>query len=182
MLVALFVAQGFEGEKLKSLNRCRLCLQLMFLSDLVCADGRHVEADMLLPPSHEGLRSTFIFPRECPTEDDWLVWASFWHSYLGTGLTLPVPLGKWVGPSHRLWQWYYDDTNDIITNCVYSRDDQDGAIVSPPTLIHYHRVSSSSRTRSSQTYKKLRTERMLPSSTPVSVFSQSEDLVIAPSD
>ena len=39
-LTALFVDQGYTGERLCMLNRCRLALRAMFLSDLVCANGR----------------------------------------------------------------------------------------------------------------------------------------------
>ena len=28
--------------------------------------------------------------------------------------SLSTPLGKWVEPSHRKWEWYYDSKNDTL--------------------------------------------------------------------
>ena len=73
LLVALFLCStGFQGqgiEEPKLLNCCRLCTlsSTDVLVTLLDLDVSH----RCVPSSQEVLRSTFIFPCKCPTEDDW---------------------------------------------------------------------------------------------------------------
>ena len=37
-----------------------------------------------------------------------------WEEYTSVGRTLPRPLGRWVDKGHRQWEFYYDDSRDVI--------------------------------------------------------------------
>ena len=104
MLVRLFLDRGATGPKLTSLNRCRLALQMLFLLDIVSANGRWVEKLLTLPPTDDTKRSWFSFPREEPTSVDWVRWLEFWDQFTETGGYLPQPLGQWLAPTHRIWK------------------------------------------------------------------------------
>ena len=58
-LVNLFLAVDCKESKLCSLNCCHICLQLLFLSDMVTADGRQLDSYTLLLPSGDIDRSHY---------------------------------------------------------------------------------------------------------------------------
>ena len=100
---------------LQSLNRCRIVWHLLFLSDLVAANGRQIESKFLSAPTElHPVQSELSFAEERPTPADWAVWAAFWGRFTFDGMYLESPLGDWVEPTHRRWDWAYDAANDII--------------------------------------------------------------------
>jgi hypothetical protein len=50
-LMSYFVSQGHSSKNLQSINRCRVYLQVLFLSDLVSADARS-----LIWPALQGVK------------------------------------------------------------------------------------------------------------------------------
>ena len=57
-------------EMMESLNRCRVYLHLLFLSDMVTANGRKLEKSTGQAP-FTPINSTMAFPREEPLMADW---------------------------------------------------------------------------------------------------------------
>ena len=115
LLTHIFTTGGVSTSTLRSLNRCRNFLGLLFLSDMTSADGRFLESRFLAPT---GVRRSFgtslSFPRERPSSADWAAWRIFWEAYTGVGRTLHRPLGRWIERGHRQWEFYYDDERDAI--------------------------------------------------------------------
>ena len=162
----LFQDSGLGETAIASLNCCRICLEVIFLSDMVTANGKCVEEYLLLPQPQSQGRSRFTFPKEKPTVEDWKQWHSFWNAHTGSGFSLPIPLGKWLNHSHRCWEWYYDEGNDVVQR------------VEGSSISFYHPSSPTPRTRSSQIYIKLRTEtNAVPLSLPVSVTVPSDTAI-----
>ena len=89
LLTPLFVSQGYSGVPLQRLNRCRIAVQAMFLSDLVSANGRNFLAfDPTVFKNFAPRTSKFAYPRESPTKEDWCTWYRFWKNFTTTGWTL----------------------------------------------------------------------------------------------
>ena len=86
---------------------------------MTAANGRQVERKMLRPPDSPNLPTTLVIPKEILTAIDWLEWASFWLTNLEPGLTLTSPLEKWVNKSHRIWEWFYLEEEDVIIHVGY---------------------------------------------------------------
>ena len=100
-----------------SINRCRCYLNLLFLSDIATADGKCIDQD-LLSRDATPRTSSYSFPPEFPTRDDWYTWSDVWRSALGYHGTLPQPLGEWLHSTHIIWTWSYDTRSDhIVQNC-----------------------------------------------------------------
>ena len=38
----------------------------------------------------------------------------FWRDYCEDNLKFPTPLGRWVNPTHREWEWYYNNKSDTL--------------------------------------------------------------------
>jgi hypothetical protein len=90
-LTIMFIAisLGYRGDRLRSINRCRLFCHAIFLSDIATANGRRLDPPYISRyTSHDSL-SSYSFPREQPGDDDWAVWDAFWQSYCLSDGTLP---------------------------------------------------------------------------------------------
>jgi len=111
-IVNIFLNANVSGMDLRRLNRCRIALKAILLSDITTSGGRHLEHWVLGDKS--GRQSKFHFPREQPGQRDWDLWHDFWHSWLLLDSTIPQPLGKWLNHSHQIWQWRYDDMTNTL--------------------------------------------------------------------
>ena len=167
MLVTLFLDKGATGRKLISLNRCRLANQLLYLSDMVSANGRRLEKALTLPPTDDTRCSRFNFPREEPTDEDWIVWLEFWAQVTDAGGLLRQPLGQWLAPTHRIWHWFYDATTDVVTQVLDDRSN------------YYHLSATATRTRGGQRYERIQTGPVgPPAGVPVSVTVETTRYII----
>ncbi|KAL3795721.1 hypothetical protein ACHAW5_004491 [Stephanodiscus triporus] len=100
----LFREAGYKGHLLQDLNRCRLYLKLLFLSDIATACGWFINVSLILRP---------IQPDKS-VSSAWQLWLEFWTSFLGPGWSLQTPLGPWEHPAHRCWDWFYEARDDLL--------------------------------------------------------------------
>ena len=86
---------GLSKEDLLSMSRVKGKLGAIFLSDLVTADGKHLETFAYQKESNERPSSKYRFPREEPTDQDWQVWTGFWRQHTVGNFQLSTH--HWVG-------------------------------------------------------------------------------------
>ena len=140
LLIDVFQRSDLTTEELRSLQRCRISWEMLFLSDIVGASGRQLDRRCLSPPNASTVeRSTFTFGIEQPSVRDWAFWARFWEQFTLPGAYLTRPLGKWLHPTHHQWKWFHDQANNIL-ECVTD----DG--------VDYYIPCASHRTRSEQVF------------------------------
>ena len=144
-IMALLWRSGVRGARLASMNRCRIHLNAIFLSDIVTANGRKLQRDLVTGIPTKQLESDFTFPRERPSEEDWASWELFWSNFTYDNLTLWKPLGLWIHPSHIKWKWFYNKSSNQIQEQY-----QGGVRIYNPT--------GGMRTRFGQLYKPAWTE------------------------
>ncbi len=114
---------------------------MFFLSDAANAGGRTLDERYLNKPSTDRERSTRLsFGEERPTDSDWSEWQTFWRRFTKQDGTLDRPLGKWIHPSHHIWEWFYDVELDVV-----ERQRPDG-------VDHYFPLPGLQRTRGNQLY------------------------------
>jgi len=115
LLITIFQRANISEVTLRSLNHCRIVWRLLFLSDMVAANGHQIELKFLSPPMIlEPAEFDLNFAEEHPSQEDWAEWAAFWGRFTYDGLYLESLLGKWVETTHRKWEWAYDATNNIV--------------------------------------------------------------------
>ena len=150
-LVELILRHEPSTTNWQALNRCRMSLQVIFLSCITSYSGTHISSASLSPPREGERTSSYRFPKQQPTSDDWAKWRTFWHTVYPSQLQLPIPLGKWKAPTHKIWPWVFDSHRDTL----YRQ--------SLHNIELYVRVSYSS-TRSGGTFAKVGAAEALPRS------------------
>ena len=121
-----------QKAAVQSLNRCRIYLGALFLSDIATADGKYLE-QLTLEQTSNGVKSKYKFPQEEPTRTDWKRWRNFWTSYTMAGRRLQEELGTWKNPYHRTWRWFYNkDSKELqrvegkkYINIAYEEEEPD---------------------------------------------------------
>jgi hypothetical protein len=95
VITDIFLSMDLSPDAIRSLNRCRVSLESIFLLDLTTVDGRYLE-DYVFNPGGRGRSSKYKFPREQPTWGDWNQWFDFWHSFLENWQTLHIAFGNGI--------------------------------------------------------------------------------------
>ena len=62
LLVEIFLGEEYVGKELCQLNRVRIFLQMLFLSDIATADGRRPDPTYLSPSDGGGQGINLHFP------------------------------------------------------------------------------------------------------------------------
>lgn len=113
-IVQIILQHKKSIEVCLSLNRVRMKLHTIFLSCITSYCGTHICQEFLGPPTDDSQTSTYKFPRQYPTPIDWTRWRNFWYKVYPPNLYLPLPLGKWVAHSHKIWKWILDPVRDTL--------------------------------------------------------------------
>ena len=95
------ISMGLDKNDLLTMSRVKGKLGVIFLSDIVTADRKHLETFAWDPEDPEVSQSKFNFPREVPTDDDWEAWKNFWCQNIVENFQLHTPLGAWTSCTHR---------------------------------------------------------------------------------
>ena len=103
VLMNIVQAHGISKSAEKSMNRCRVYMGSIFLSDIMTENGRYLE-QFVFNVKENSVHSKFKFPKECPSQKDKNQWTSFWNRFTSTEKKLPSGLGKWIHPTHRRWR------------------------------------------------------------------------------
>jgi len=137
-LMDYFIGLGYSPAILGTLNRCRLYLQIVTLSDIVSADGSCIIGDVFHGLPLIDRTSTLKWPcQQRPPPKDWGVWASALRT-LQPRNSLLQPLGPWLhANSHQSWFWFKAAQSPIF----YYHDGED-------QWLSYQALDTSWRTRS----------------------------------
>jgi hypothetical protein len=98
----------------KSFRRCRVASHVLYLSCLASANGQALDPTRGQPGTDYSTSTTYDFPKERPSAEDWVTWRQFWQHYCLLDGSLPRSLGKWRHPAHRVWEWFYDEPSDVV--------------------------------------------------------------------
>ncbi len=73
-IMQVLLKQGYPMDILLRLNRVRVSLQLLFMSDILKASGHRVNPEVLLQCAPGDAWSSMRWPTEHPTDLDFLLW------------------------------------------------------------------------------------------------------------
>lgn len=99
-IMSIAILLGYLGEALRSINRCRIFLCAIFLSDIASANGWFLDTTRIATNRDHSEDSKYSFPRECPSSQDWMIWHELWVRFCQRDGSLPIHLGRWIGNTH----------------------------------------------------------------------------------
>ncbi len=108
LLMEGFLREPNNKSTIIILNRCRLYLQVLTMSDITSADGRYILPGIKEGHRHNDRKSTLNWPQQArPPVRDWKVWSRA-LGFFETRGQLTTPLGEWTNPSHQTWLSFID--------------------------------------------------------------------------
>ena len=81
LIMEYAMSKGATKEDLLSISRVRGLLCAIFISDIVTADGKYLEEFATSRTYSREHASTYKFPKEAPTQEDWMTWRQFWKQH-----------------------------------------------------------------------------------------------------
>jgi hypothetical protein len=112
-IMQVLVEAGYTGEAFQRLNRVRVSLQLLFMSDILTASGSKVSTDILLRQPQGKARSTMRWPNEQPTDSDMKLWTAAMLSICPSRSSTPS-VGCLIGKLHKVWRWFWNKAHLTI--------------------------------------------------------------------
>jgi len=113
-----FVKYGYSKQKLLTLNKCRMYLNAITLTDLVNGRGNQITTDSMMGRRNDSRRSTFQWKTmNRPGYNSWLVWSTALRQVFcstDNGHSLTVALGSWLHTKYCDWDWYFDPKKDVL--------------------------------------------------------------------
>ena len=74
-LMTIFIAHGYKGSQLASINRCRLYCKVIWLSDILTADGLYIHKTCFNSNFDSSYDNDYIRPTQwLPGKADWVIW------------------------------------------------------------------------------------------------------------
>jgi hypothetical protein len=165
-LMDYFLSMDLSSTRLISINRCRVLLQILLLSDIVSADGRQLIPQVFQGHKLTDWQSYLVWPdQQTPSSADWLERANAFTS-LAPGLRLRSLIDMSTVTSRQHYFWYEDSIGSALyvsetrewtrylvevpsrcrTRCATLRFRKDDAKQCPPPTTLLYLVSAQSVT------------------------------------
>jgi hypothetical protein len=104
---------GYTDKALSHLNRVRVSLQLLLMSDILTASGNKVNADILLRRPHGEAWSTMRWPNKYPTDSDMRQWRDTMISIFPSRCSTSG-VGHFTSHLHKIWLWFWSKANSTL--------------------------------------------------------------------
>jgi hypothetical protein len=143
MLMDYLIGLKYKAIQLENLNRCRVFLQVLKLSDKVSADGKSIFLPTLNGYRLTDRRTTLTWPmQQRPSKAAWSLWPSA-KKCLHQNRILHKPLTEWLVNPHQNWFWYMDPNNSAFYHILSPSEWQP----TTPLPLHTDRQTRSSHRR-----------------------------------
>ena len=120
-LMEYFINNGIHGYDLASVNRCRLFLKVMYLSDITTGDGSYIARPSYYGVQNQWLTTTYEWSTQGkPGNHDWIEWrrainSTFFVSLPSLVLPFSYQLREWDEDTPQLhWRWWYCESKDKL--------------------------------------------------------------------
>ncbi len=113
MIMDLALTFHLTDQQLKSINVCRMYLQVLALSDITAADGKSILPNILHGICDTQHHSPLNWPNiQRPPPAFWSQWHLFLN-FIRQGKTLYQPLGPWTAPPLQKWTWFQHKSGEV---------------------------------------------------------------------
>ncbi len=112
LLVNKFIMQvllraGYGKEDLWWLNRVRVSLQVLFMSDVLTASENKISLEVLSPCPRGETWPNMQWPSKHPMASDMDLWRNTMHT-ICPSQCLSTGVGRFIGQTHHIWKWYWN--------------------------------------------------------------------------
>jgi hypothetical protein len=112
VMEALTETEEFSAKDLKDINRCRIYLQVFYISDISTHDGQGITDWARKGRRDGGRKSSWAWPvQQRPTS--WKAWELALDYLAPDGYVVPQ-LGDWLEQHHQHSEWYLDAEHNIL--------------------------------------------------------------------
>jgi hypothetical protein len=122
MMEALTETEEFTATELKEINRCRIYLQVFFISDIASRDGQGITEWARKGRRDAGRNSSWAWPvQQRPTL--WTAWKLALDHLAPYNCVIPQ-LGDWFEKHHQQSEWYFDAEQNTLfhhSNCIWEQ-------------------------------------------------------------
>ncbi len=109
-IMQVLIKAGYTGKILSHLNRVRVSLQVLFMSDILTASGNKVSTDILAHRPQGEAWSKMRWPHEYPTDSNMKIWRDAMLSICPSRSTTSS-IGRIIGRLHRIWRWFWNEAD-----------------------------------------------------------------------
>ncbi len=109
-IMQVLLCAGYGTEELRRLNRVRVSMQLLFMSDVLTASGNKISSEVLSCRPRGEAWSRMRRLNEQPTTSDMELWKNAMHSICPSQRS-NTGVGRFIGQTHQVWKWYWN-TNE----------------------------------------------------------------------
>jgi hypothetical protein len=110
-------AANFPSKEKEIINRVRLHQGVVYESDVFEVDGRHIDERYKRLRKQGERWSEYLFPKQKIPASHLRLWKQVLLQ-LAPGGRRPTSLGKFVTPSHKIWDFLYDPEYDVVLKRV----------------------------------------------------------------
>ncbi len=104
---------GYRTEDLQRINKVRVLLQVLLMSDILTASGNMISSEVLPPRPCGEARLTMRWPNKQPTTSDMDLWRNAMRA-ICPSQCLSRGVGWFVRQTHCIWKWYWNSKASIL--------------------------------------------------------------------
>jgi hypothetical protein len=112
-IMQMLIELEYSKDKLRILNRVRVSLQVLFLSDLLTASGQKINPEVMYQRPPAKTWSKMQWPNERPTKSNFQQWRSAIQA-ICPSWQATTRVGRFIAPTHKIWQWTWDCKSETL--------------------------------------------------------------------
>ncbi len=118
---------------------------MLFISDILTASGTKIDSEVLGQPRKRCKRSRLRWPIEQPTTSEFQLWRDAVMA-LHPSRNTQTRLGMFIPPTHRIWEWRWDEGSRYLCQSIDDGDTEDVFLAGKkPNRFHYLETRPSTR-------------------------------------
>ena len=118
-IMQVILQAGYSTHEVKRINRVRVSMQVLFMSDILTASGHMIKPEILSPRPRDETKSNMRWPNEHPTPLNITLWRNAMRA-ICPSRCLGQGVGRFITQTHRIWKGHW---NSDVSTLHRTRDD-----------------------------------------------------------
>ncbi len=136
-IMQVLLRAGYGAEELQWLNRVRVSMQVLFMSDILTASGNKISSEVLSCQPCGEAWSTMRWQNEQPTSSDMELWKNAMHTICPSQCT-NTGIGRFIGQTHHIWKWFWNSDKSTLHHINDDGHSEDVFVAGRnPNCFHY---------------------------------------------